>query len=196
MKLITVNDLENGDQVFQRNLFNWKDINTYMSPVIYFGINMWAWILKRPTCPANHVGTLYNIAGVWYVFEAKMKFQSTLLVTKLQNTDIVSLYVKRYSLNSIQKYNMLQKAHELIGTGYDYMSILKQIYRQLFDLKVDLETNPRKFKNKKVNCSESNAMQLECANIRFNNPKNISPFDLWFDDRSFVVGYLLLRIEK
>ena len=185
---ITTSDLENGDQVFQRNLFNWKDINTYMSPVIYFGINMWAWILKRPVCPANHCGTLYNIGGVWFVFEAKMKFQSTLLETKMQNTDIIGLYVKRYSLNSIQKYNMLQKAQELIGTLYDFWSIVKQIFRQLFDLKVDLETNPRKFKNKKVNCSEANAEQLECSGIRFNNTKNISPSDLWHDERSAVVG--------
>lgn len=190
MRQLLFSDLENGDQLFQRNRFNFRDINTYMSPIVFFGINFWAWILKRPTCPANHCGTLYCVDGVWYVFEAKLKFQKTLLSDKIANKDIIGLYVKRYNINLTQFYRMIDKSEELIGTPYDFISIIKQFFRQLFYLNVDLETNPRKFKNKKVNCSEANAEQLQYANIYFNNTKNISPADLWHDDRSFVVGRL------
>lgn len=190
MRNITTNDLQNGDQIFQRNLFNYRDINTYMSPIVFFGINFWAWILKRPTCPANHCGTLYNIGGAWFVYEAKLKFVKTRLSDKIANKDIVGLYVRRYSLSVAQLYKMIDKSEELIGTPYDFWSIVKQFFRQLFNLKVDLETNPRKYKNKKVNCSEANAEQLQEAGIAFNNTKSVSPADLWHDERSSVVGHL------
>jgi hypothetical protein len=190
MTKITYHDLKDGDQLFQRNNFNHKDINTWMSPIVYFGINMWNWILKRPVCPCNHCGTLYKVDGIWVVREAKQVFKETALVDKLINTDITDLYVKRYDLTAGQKELMRYSSLSLIGVKYDYWSIIKQFVRQLFDKHVDLETNPIKFENKRVNCSEANAIQLQYANIDFNNTKNISPYDLWFDERSTLIGKL------
>lgn len=190
MRQLLFSDLQNGDQLFQRNTFNWRDTNTYMSPLVYFGINFWAWILNRPICPANHCGTIYRVDGEWFVSEAKLKFTKTPLRNKIANKDIVGLYVKRYSLSMSQVYKMSDKSKALIDTPYDFLSIVKQFFRQLFCLNVDLETNPRKYKNKKVNCSEGNAEQLQEAGIAFSNTKSVSPADLWHDERSIVVGYL------
>lgn len=188
MKDLTFADLENGDQIFQRNNFNPNDKNTWMSHVVYFGINLYPYLEGKELCPANHCGTLYFVDDEWYVYEAKLKFVKTRLSDKIANKDIVGLYVKRYSLSLKQLYEMIDKSEELIGTPYDFWSIIKQVFRQLFNLKVDLETNPRKYKNKKVNCSEANAEQLQEAGIAFNNTKSVSPADLWHDERSAVVG--------
>jgi hypothetical protein len=182
--------LQNGDQLFQRNNFNILDSNTWMSPIVYFGINFWNWILKRPIVPANHCGTLYQELGVWYVYEAKIKFVKTPLTSKTENKDITKLTVKRYNLTEEQKEIMYKKALSLLGTDYDFWSIIKQFFRQLFNKKIDLETNPSKFKNKSVNCSEGNAEQLLEAGFWFNNTKSVSPAELWNDDRSFIVGVL------
>ena len=185
-----IQDLQNGDQLFQRNKFNICDLNTWMSPIIYFGLNLWNWILKRPVCPVNHCGTMYKVVGRWYVYEAKMTFRSTLLSKKLANKDITELYIKRYDLTELQQDKMFEKAVCLLGMKYDFWSILKQVARQLFNMHVDLETNPRKFKNKSLNCSEANAEQLQTTSHQFNNTKNVSPADLWFDTRSKLIGRL------
>lgn len=191
MKNIDFINLKNGDQLFQRNNFNCKDINTYMSPIVFFGINFWPYLQGKEITPANHVGTLYFENGEWWVYEAKLIFTKTKLTDKISNKDIVGLYIKRYAFSySFDTINMHSFAVELLGTGYDFISILKQFFRKLFNNKIDLETNPRKFKNKKVNCSEANAEQLERARIQFVNTKSISPAELWNDKRSYLVGRL------
>ena len=188
---MNLGDLKNGDQLFQRNVFNPKDINTYMSPIVYFGINFWPRINKTEITPANHCGTLYFINGEWFVFEAKLKFKKTSLLSKIDNKDITSIFIKRYdTLTTFGISNMLIVAENLIGTNYDFWSILKQVCRKLFNNNVDLETNPNKFKNKNVNCSESNAMQLQVAGIGFWNTKSVGPDDLWLDKRNSLIGKL------
>ena len=219
MEQITIGDLKNGDQLFQRNSFNLKDINTYMSPIVYFGINFWPRINKTEIIPANHCGTLYFVEGEWFVYEAKLKFKKTSLLSKIDNKDITSIFIKRYDTLTclgvsnmllvaenliitaifIKRYdtltplgvsNMLLVAENLIGTKYDFWSILKQVFRKLFNNNIDLETNPNKYKNKNVNCSESNAMQLQVAGIGFWNTKSVGPDDLWLDKRSNLIGNL------
>ena len=188
---MNLGDLKNGDQLFQRNVFNPKDINTYMSPIVYFGINFWPRINKTEITPANHCGTLYFVDGEWFVYEAKLKFKKTSLLSKIDNKDITSIFIKRYDiLTPLGISNMLIVAKNLIGTNYDFWSILKQVCRKLFNNNVDLETNPNKFKNKNVNCSESNAMQLQVAGIGFWNTKSVGPDDLWLDKRSSLIGKL------
>lgn len=181
-------DLKDGDQFFQRNNFNIRDYNTYMSPIIHFGINFWNYIKGRPITPINHCGTLYYEKGIWVVLEAKIKVIKTPLSEKIKNKDITAIYIKRYDLTQDQVYKMYSFGNDRIGTKYDFVSIFKQIFRQIFNQKIDLETNPNIYENKKVNCSELNSEQLNAAGIKFNNTKSVDPDDLWKDERSFVVG--------
>lgn len=188
MKTLSTSDLRNGDQIFQKNNWNVRDVNTYMSPMVYFGINFWPKINGTEITPANHCGTLYFIDGEWYVFEAKLKFTKTRLVDKIANKDITALYIKRYPINSYQALMMREFAEKMIGLPYDGWSIVKQVFRKLFNNNLDLETNPRIYKNKAVNCSEGNSMQLEVIRITFWNTKSVGPDDLWLDNRSTLIG--------
>lgn len=185
-----ISELKDGDQLFQRNVFNIRDINTYMSPVIYFGINFWNWIYDRPITPINHCATIYNENGVWIVLEAKITFVRTMLSDKIADENITALYVKRCLDPSLDTGRMYICGINLLGTKYDFVSIIKGFIRQLCNQKIDLETNPNKFKNKKVNCSESNGEQLQFGGLTFNNTKNLDPDDLWKDERLFYMGRL------
>ncbi len=184
-------DLRDGDQIFQNNKFSIKDINTYLSRVIYFGINFWNWIKKRPICPVHHCGTIFRENGQWYVYEAKSQgYVRTNLSDKFNNKNITLLLIKRYDLKLNQVLIMHTKARFLLNTDYDFISLFKHFFTQLFDQKIDLEHRYYNHKIGDINCSEANGILLHEAGIEFRNPKSLDPEDLWKDSRSIIIGKL------
>jgi hypothetical protein len=186
--------LRNGDILFQKNNFNIKDVNTYLSPIIYFGINFWNRILDKPLCPVHHCGVLFLEYSTWYVYEAKSKgIVKTKLEDKLTNKDITTLIVKRYpNLTTQDGYVMKLYADSVVNkVKYDGWSIVLQFFKQLFNSKIDLATNPNKFKNKKMNCCEFVGEDCKRVGITFNrNIKSLDPNYLYFDDRSDFIMFL------
>lgn len=184
------NNFLDGDIFFQRNKFNIKDNNTYLTPIIYFGINFWNRILNKSITPINHVGVLINENGIWYVYEAKSKgIVKTRLEDKINNKDITKIVVKRYNgLGDKERFTIKSICYNSLNViKYDYVSILLHFFRQLFNQKIDLNTNPNKFKNKRMNCSEFCSYVLNSVGVNFTNYKNIDPDDLYKDDRSIFV---------
>lgn len=187
--------LKNGDVLYQKNKFNIKDINTYLSPIIYFGINFWNRVLNKPICPIHHCGMLFVENNIWYVYEAKSKgIVKTKLEDKLNNKDITKLIVKRYSMllkKDTERMKEISDEEYVNKVKYDGWSIILQVFRQLFNQKIDLATNPNKFKNKKLNCCEYIGEMLKIGGILFDiNIKSLDNDDLFFDGRSHIIKIL------
>lgn len=178
--------LKNGDVLFQRNKFNIKDVNTYLSPIVYFGINFWNDFLGKKKCPVHHCGMLFQEYGNWYVYEAKSKgIVKTKLEDKIENKDITTLIIKRYpEITTKSGYDMKSYADSVVNrVKYDGWSIVLQFFRQLFNKKIDFSTNPNKFKNKKMNCCEFIGETCKIGGVEFKiNIKSLDPYDLYFDE--------------
>lgn len=181
---------KNGDIYFQKNTFNIFDINSYLSPIIYFGINFWRYMLHKPKCPVHHCGIIFKENNTWFIYESKSKgIEKNKLDDKFKNKSITTIKFKRYKLNNEQKKLIKIKCDEYVGNiKYDIGSIFLHFFRQLFNKKVDLSTNPNKYKNKKMNCCEFIGEVLFVSDIKFNtNIKSLDPVDLYFDCRSKVI---------
>lgn len=187
---IDISQLRDGDVYFQKNSFDILDVNTYLSPIVFFGINFWNRINNEKICPANHCGIIVKIKGAYFVYEAKSEgIVCTPLNKKLKKKNIKSIYIKRYDLTLKEQFLVIQKAKSCLGIKYDFASLFKQFFRQLFNNKIDLE---KKSEDKKIkyNCSEFCAAVYSILSITFNNIKSVDPEDLWKDSRSIIVGKL------
>jgi putative ATPase len=85
------------------------------------------------------------------IIGALLSRSQVIVLKKLTNKDITTLIVKRYpNLTAQDGYVMKLYADSVVNkVKYDGWSIVLQFFKQLFNSKIDLATNPNKFKNKK-----------------------------------------------